>query len=467
EMWFAIRVVNRCAKQPRFSIIVVMLLGIFSLIRIPIDLVHPINHFAIAYATRGARPHLENFDAEEGTQLRKNVGGLMFRQTDEPLPNPEPPALPQAQVSHLTRHPRWIYRNNKKTYPSSRIFEKNTSCFHLSSIKYGDLCVESIVGDYNFTLADKLYANVRTSDQPKLILSLEEEITQASLGGCPEWNCRILDGISLKYQDADAIVFGAINWGGYTGRSSQQYVVFVGQEADSSSAIKATQIPINMTMNFFRNSPISSPYGYTVKLAPISRRYGKLVNEVHLQMKSKAVAWFVSNCNAASGRDQIISELQKYIDVDIFGFCGNKRCNKGDICEQRLNTEYLFYASFENAICKDYITEKLWHQGFNFDIVPLVLKRGIVEKYLPPHSFIAIDDFSSLAEMAKYLQFLRRNKTAYMQYFEWKKDYAVIHLDGVHHDQFEKPWGVCQLCRLLWETPRPHYELNKFDEYSC
>uniref|UniRef100_A0A0M3I5V7 Fucosyltransferase n=2 Tax=Ascaris TaxID=6251 RepID=A0A0M3I5V7_ASCLU len=461
-MSFAIRAANFFSRQPAFPIIVVMLFCVFSLIRLPRDLIHPINHFNTAYAIRTVRSHIENFDIEESIQQRKDVGDLLFRQNDEPLPNPEPPTLPHAEVSHLSRH-----RNETTIYPSAKILKGNASCFHLSSVRYGDLCIESIVGDYNFTLVDKLHANVRRSDQPKLILSLEEEITQANLGGCPDWNCRILDEITLKYQDADAIVLGAMNWESYTGRSSQQYVVFFGQEAHSSWAIKTSQIPINMTMNFFRNSPVSSPYGYTVKLAPISRRYGKLVNEVHLRKKSKAIAWFVSNCIAESGRNQVISELKKYIDVDIFGFCGNLRCDKGDKCEQRLNTEYHFYASFENTICKDYITEKLWHQGFDFDVVPLVLKRSIVEKYLPPHSFIAADDFNNLAEMAKYLEFLRRNKTAYMKYFEWKKDYAVIYLDGIHHDQLERPWGICQLCRLLWETPRPHYELNKFDEYSC
>lgn len=38
------------------------------------------------------------------------------------------------------------------------------------------------------------------------------------------------------------------------------------------------------------------------------------------------VAWFVSNCGARNSRLQYAHELQKYIEVDIFGACGTKKC---------------------------------------------------------------------------------------------------------------------------------------------
>lgn len=51
EMSFAIRAANFFSRQPAFPIIVVMLFCVFSLIRLPRDLVHPINHFNIAYVS--------------------------------------------------------------------------------------------------------------------------------------------------------------------------------------------------------------------------------------------------------------------------------------------------------------------------------------------------------------------------------------------------------------------------------
>ncbi|VDP38463.1 unnamed protein product [Heligmosomoides polygyrus] len=105
---------------------------------------------------------------------------------------------------------------------------------------------------------------------------------------------------------------------------------------------------------------------------------------------------------------------------------------------------YHFYLAFENSICKHYITEKLWKHGYTHYVVPIVLKREIVEQFAPPYSFIAADDFRDPADLAKYLKYLMENKTAYLEYFMWRLDYHVVFLDGVHHDKLERPWGLCQ-----------------------
>ncbi|KAK6040743.1 hypothetical protein COOONC_21752 [Cooperia oncophora] len=127
-----------------------------------------------------------------------------------------------------------------------------------------------------------------------------------------------------------------------------------------------------------------------------------------------------------------------------------------------LDTHYHFYLSFENSICKDYITEKLWKHGYMHYVVPIVLKRSIVEPYVPPHSFIAADDFDTVAELASYLHYLTANKTAYLEYFKWRLDYRVVFLDGARHDSLERPWGLCQLCRLIWESPRKQYVIKRY-----
>lgn len=49
-------------------------------------------------------------------------------------------------------------------------------------------------------------------------------------------------------------------------------------------------------------------------------------------------------------------------------------------------------------------------------IVPVVLKRSILEGIVPNGSFIAADDFSSAYNLAKYLQFLSENETEYLTY---------------------------------------------------
>ena len=52
-------------------------------------------------------------------------------------------------------------------------------------------------------------------------------------------------------------------------------------------------------------------------------------------------AWFVSNCYTHSGRDDFTRELKKYIAVDIYGACGDLKCQdeKGD-CMVMINSTY-------------------------------------------------------------------------------------------------------------------------------
>ncbi len=62
----------------------------------------------------------------------------------------------------------------------------------------------------------------------------------------------------------------------------------------------------------------------------------------------------------------------------------------------------------------------------NMDIVPIVLERSIVEPYAPPKSFIAVDDFATVKQLADYLKSLMINDTAYQSYFDWRREYKYI-----------------------------------------
>jgi len=83
------------------------------------------------------------------------------------------------------------------------------------------------------------------------------------------------------------------------------------------------------------------------------------------------VAWFVSNCGAKNNRLEFAHQLQKHIDVDIYGGCGTKNCprHSGDHCLEVLAKEYKFYLAFENSNCRDYITEKFYVNGLGYTSV--------------------------------------------------------------------------------------------------
>ena len=140
--------------------------------------------------------------------------------------------------------------------------------------------------------------------------------------------------------------------------------------------------------------------------------------------RPKLVVWFASHCPTQSRREDYVKELQKYIPVDVYGACGDLTCPKSQRpdCLRMMSTTYKFYLSFENSLCVDYITEKLWRILY-FNVVPVVLGAADYSQFVPPSSYIDIRDFSSPKQLAEHLYMLNRNDTLYREYFEWKRHY--------------------------------------------
>ena len=116
------------------------------------------------------------------------------------------------------------------------------------------------------------------------------------------------------------------------------------------------------------------------------------------------MAWLVSNCKTDSHRELYVKELQKHVPVDVFGKCGNPlNCTKGrDECFVEIASSYQFYLSFENSLCKDYATEKLF-RALASDLVPVVMGGANYSKIVPPKSIINVQDFPSSEVLGKEL----------------------------------------------------------------
>jgi len=149
------------------------------------------------------------------------------------------------------------------------------------------------------------------------------------------------------------------------------------------------------------------------------------VNHDFYANKSEFATAVISNCGGTSNRLNYIKKLQQFIKVDVFGKCGRKcpmQYRNGDLgdCKSILGHDYKFYFAFENSICTDYITEKFF-AILKYNIIPVVLGGGNYEYYIPKSGFINVLDFSSAQQLANYLLYLDRNRTAYNEYFKWKK----------------------------------------------
>uniref|UniRef100_A0A7E4UVR0 Fucosyltransferase n=1 Tax=Panagrellus redivivus TaxID=6233 RepID=A0A7E4UVR0_PANRE len=308
-----------------------------------------------------------------------------------------------------------------------------------------DVYIESVL---THAKADSLQTRVtldpKLTKTRRVIKAVDTPFNQGNLGGCPDWNCELSSG-----SDYGDVVILQSPRPKYPAHKKNTVYVFYSQESTRNSpSLKRTNL-FNMTLGYRHDSPAASPYGYTAKLAPQSRKppHAPVADEALINGKTKGVAWFVSHCNTQSHRETLVKELQKHIQVDIYGSCGPLNCRKGSSCE-KIDTDYHFYLSVENSICEDYITEKLWNQGYGNTVIPIVLKRKLVEPYAPPGSFIAFDDYENLEAMGKHLNQLMKDKVAYSKYFDWRRDYIVIYLNGLAHDALERPWGFCQLCRV-------------------
>ena len=150
------------------------------------------------------------------------------------------------------------------------------------------------------------------------------------------------------------------------------------------------------------------------------------------------IAWFVSNCNTHSRREDYVRQLrsQTGIRVDIYGDCSStfhkpivsNICRKGSPnCIEQILTHYRFYLSFENSKCDDYITEKYWIQGLNQHAVPIVFgaKKRQYERIAVPNSFLHVDDYATVEDLARDLHRLNRDDNQYLKYLRWTQIYDV------------------------------------------
>uniref|UniRef100_A0A914PGW4 Fucosyltransferase n=1 Tax=Panagrolaimus davidi TaxID=227884 RepID=A0A914PGW4_9BILA len=164
-------------------------------------------------------------------------------------------------------------------------------------------------------------------------------------------------------------------------------------------------------MSYRRDSTLWKPYDRFEKLIGQEKAEEfwteKQISE-KLSKKSKLAVQFVSHCETHSLREQFIKKLDKYINITTFGDCGNKTT---DMKEQDILDQYYFYFAFENAVCKDYITEKFWR--LKHLIVPVVLKRSILKGIIEDEYFIAADDFSTPEALANKLSEISENITEY------------------------------------------------------
>lgn len=183
--------------------------------------------------------------------------------------------------------------------------------------------------------------------------------------------------------------------------------------------------------------------------------------------KTKTASWVVSNCNyAPSRRNDLVKALQQYIDVDVYGHCGPLKCPK-DRCEAFLDENYKFYFAFENALCDDYLSEKVY-KILETNMIPVIYSGADLPRFLPDKSYIDANSFATVDELGKYLKFLSENPKEFVKYFWWRDLYKT--LSYFYHVTFHQ---MCNICVKLndpnFKTKRQSYtDIRKwYTENAC
>ena len=135
-------------------------------------------------------------------------------------------------------------------------------------------------------------------------------------------------------------------------------------------------------------------------------------------------AVLISHKDRLSGRVAYVKELMRHADIHSYGKILNNRAlpsqDEGPTTKLKLLRSYKFALAFENSICRDYVTEKLF-QPLMTGCVPVYRGAPNVEDFMPgDHCYINAADFASPQQLAEYLQHLDRDDQAYAEYFAWK-----------------------------------------------
>ena len=256
----------------------------------------------------------------------------------------------------------------------------------------------------------------------------ENETTRflASLTKCSR-NC-ILTSDHSKFRQADMLLFYRSekpDWPKrrYANQFYAHYTLEAPNWLHGSQYLHQYDGGINITINFRRDADFYFPYNLVLPVTSNAVYQPRIAH----RNKTKMVVWPVSHCITESRREYYAHELSKYIDVEIYGACGRHKCSKAKHrpCMMQWEAEFMFYLSFENSICEDYITEKTF-VPLQYEIIPVVLGGGNYSRDTPPHSVINARDFKSPNELANYLILLAADEQRYRSYFQWKTHYQIV-----------------------------------------
>lgn len=172
----------------------------------------------------------------------------------------------------------------------------------------------------------------------------------------------------------------------------------------------------------------------------------------------KAAVFIARNCNSLSKREDLVTKLMKYIQVDSPSTCLHNMEMSDRSDKIKMMEKYAFYLAFENEITTDYITEKLWNT-FKAGVIPVYFGAPNVREHLPhPRSIINVADYKSIEALSQHLNDVLNDEKLYDSYHAWR--YKPLPKYFVTKYNFTHVHSVCRICRWAY-AKKYHYGWDK------
>jgi alpha-1,3-fucosyltransferase 10 len=235
--------------------------------------------------------------------------------------------------------------------------------------------------------------------------------------GCEIWHDR------TRWADADAIVFHLpqLRTSRFPPRKlpGQLWVAWC-MESEAHYPVLARRSELaavfDVWMTYLRDSDIWCPYFGREMISAL--RDPPLV-----KTELCPAAAFISSPYDLSGRQALLGDLMREMPIDSYGKIHRNRslpANAPLSAKQQTIARYKFTIAFENAIGRDYVTEKFF-DPLIAGSVPVYLGAPNIDDFAPGNNcFIDASRFDNPRALARHLMELAANETAYAAYLRWK-----------------------------------------------
>ncbi|MFI5322391.1 MAG: glycosyltransferase family 10 domain-containing protein [Thermodesulfobacteriota bacterium] len=162
---------------------------------------------------------------------------------------------------------------------------------------------------------------------------------------------------------------------------------------------------------------------------------------------------FVSSPYNKSGRLEYLMRMMRVLDIHSYGELIRNRTaadDNGRTFKMDTISRYKFTLAFENAIARDYVTEK-FYDPLIAGSVPVYLGAPNIADFAPGEKcFINVSDWDNPESLAQYLLDVSGDEALYRSFFEWKKEPFLSKFAGLLGQL--KEHAFVRLCREVEEA---------------